>query len=177
MLEKIEVGKDTKECFAEMSKYRKMQDGLGSQMMQLDSPKLQKSMEKFRHRNGKTTFHEITEDNSFKGTLEGIIFSFARAPLDYSLTLEKTHILQFLHNCLRHFTFAPARREICNCFILDLGLVLFGSHLCVTSSGSRDMRGLSGCHKQLENANLNLTAARSEEDKNPRSYCTGLYGL
>ena len=29
MLEKMEVGKDTKECFAEMSKYRKMQDGLG----------------------------------------------------------------------------------------------------------------------------------------------------
>ena len=109
MLEKMEVEKDTKECSTEMSKNRKMQDGLGSQMMQLDSPKLQKSMEKFRHRNGKTTFHEITEDNSFKGTLEGIIFSFARAPLDYSLTLEKTHILQFLHNCLRHFTFAPAR--------------------------------------------------------------------
>ena len=45
MLEKMEVGKDTKECFAEMSKNRKMQDGLGSQMMQLDSPELQKSME------------------------------------------------------------------------------------------------------------------------------------
>ena len=160
-----------------MSAYRKMQDGLGSQMMQLDSPKLQKSMEKFRHRNGKTTFHEITEDNSFKGTLEGIIFSFARAPLDYSLTLEKTYILQFLHRCLRHFTFAPARREICNCFILDLGLVLFGSHLCVMSLGSGATRGGSGCHKQLESANLNLMVARSQEDKNPRSYCTGLYGL
>ena len=109
MLKKMEVGKDSKESFAEMSEYRKMQDGLGSQMMQLDSPKLQKSMEKFRHRNGKTTFHEITEDNSFKGTLEGIIFSFARAPLDYSLTLEKTHILQFLHSRLGYFTFAPAR--------------------------------------------------------------------
>ena len=41
MLEKMEVGKDTKECFTEMSKNRKMQDGLGSQMMQLDSPELQ----------------------------------------------------------------------------------------------------------------------------------------
>ena len=109
MLKKMEMGKNTKECFAEMSKNRKMQDGLGIQIMQLDSPKLNQSMEKFRHRNGKTTFHKITEDNRFKGTLEGIIFSFARAPLDYSLTLEKTHILQFLHNCLRHFTFAPAR--------------------------------------------------------------------
>ena len=33
MLEKMEVGKDTKECFVEMSEYRKMQDGFGSQMM------------------------------------------------------------------------------------------------------------------------------------------------
>ena len=33
MLEKMEVGKDTKEYFAKMSKYRKMQDGLRSQMM------------------------------------------------------------------------------------------------------------------------------------------------
>ena len=49
MLEKMEVGKDTKECFAEMSKYRKMQDGLRSQMMQLDSQELQKSMKKLRH--------------------------------------------------------------------------------------------------------------------------------
>jgi hypothetical protein len=122
-------------------------------------PKITEEHGKIQTQNGKTTCHEIMKDNSFKGTLEEIIFSFTRAPLDYSLTLEKTHILQFLHNCLRHFTFAPARREICNCFILDLGLVLFGSHLCVTSSGSRDMRGVSGCHKQLENANLNLTVA------------------
>ena len=38
-------------------------------------------------------------------------------------------------------------------------------------------RGANGCHRQLGSVNLNLTAARSQEDKNPRSYCTGLYGL
>jgi len=42
----MEVGKDSKECFAKMGEYRKMQDGLRGQMMQLDSPKVQKSMEK-----------------------------------------------------------------------------------------------------------------------------------
>ena len=93
MLEKMEVGKDTKECFTEMSEYRKMQDGLGSQMMQLDSQELKKSMEELRHRNCKTTFHEITERNGFKCTFERIIFSFACAPLDHSLALKKTHIL------------------------------------------------------------------------------------
>ena len=47
MLKKVKMGKNAKECFAEMSKNRKMQNGLGSQMMQLDSPELQKSIEKF----------------------------------------------------------------------------------------------------------------------------------
>ena len=133
MLEKIEVGKDTKECFAEMSKYRKIQDGLGSEMMQLDSPELQKSIEELRHRNCNTAFHKITEHNGFKSTFKRVIFSLTRAPLDHSLTLEKTHILQFLYSCLRHFAFTPARGEIWNCFIFDLGLVLLGSHLSVTS--------------------------------------------
>ena len=40
MLEKVEVGKNFKECFAKMVKYRKMQDGLWGQMMQLDSPEV-----------------------------------------------------------------------------------------------------------------------------------------
>ena len=50
MLEKVKVGKNAKECFAEMSKNGRMQDGLGSEMVQLDFPKLQKSMEELRHR-------------------------------------------------------------------------------------------------------------------------------
>ena len=107
MLEKIEMCKNPKESFAEMSKYRKMQDRLGSEMMQLNS-KLQKSIEEFRNRNGKATFHKITEYNGLKGTFEGVFFSFTCAPLDHSLTLEKTHILQFLHCCLRHFALTPA---------------------------------------------------------------------
>ena len=109
MLEKMEVGKDTKECFAEMGEYRKMQDGLGSQMMQMDSLELQKSIEELRYRKCKTVFHKVTEHNGFKSTFKQVIFSFTCMPLDYGLTLEKTHILQFLHSRLRHFALAPAR--------------------------------------------------------------------
>ena len=133
MLEKMEVGKDAKECFTEMGEYRKMQDGLQGQMMQLDSPEVKKSMEEFRNRHCKTTFHEITEHNGFKSTFEGVIFSFACTPLDHSLTLQKIHSLQFLNNCFRHFTLAPARGEISNFFIFDFGFVLLWSHLSVTS--------------------------------------------
>jgi len=133
MLEKMEVGKDTKECFTEMGEYRKMQDRLRGQMMQLDSPKVKKSMGKLRNRYCKATFHEIAEQNGFKSTFERIIFSFACAPLDHSLTLEKTHSLQFLNSFFGHFTLAPARGEISYFFIFDLGLALLGSHLSVTS--------------------------------------------
>ena len=44
MLTKVKVGKNAKEYFAEMSENRKMQNGLVSQMMQLDSLELQKSI-------------------------------------------------------------------------------------------------------------------------------------
>ena len=114
-----------------------MQDGLWGQMMQLDSPEVKKSMEKFRNRYCKATFHEIAEQNGFKSTFERIILSFAYAPLDHSLTLEKTHSLQFLYNCFRHFAFALAYGKICNLFIFDFGLVLFGSHLSATSYALR----------------------------------------
>ena len=109
MLEKMEVGKDAKEWFIEMGKYRKMQDGLWGQKMQLDSPEVKKSMEKFRNRYCKATFHKITEHNGFKSTFKGVIFSFTHTLLDYGLTLEETHILQFMRSRLRHFTLAPAR--------------------------------------------------------------------
>ena len=80
-----------------MSKNRKMKNGFGSQMMQLDSPELQKSIEKFRYRKCKAMFHKTTEYNSFKGTFHRVIFSFACTPLDHALSLEETHILQFLY--------------------------------------------------------------------------------
>ena len=110
-----------------------MQDGLWGQKMQLDSPEVKKSMEKFRNRYCKATFHKITEHNDFKCTFEGIIFPFACVPLYHSLILEKTNSLQFLYSCFRHFAFAPARGKICNLFIFNFGLVLLGSHLGVTS--------------------------------------------
>jgi hypothetical protein len=68
MLEKMEVGKNSKECFAKIGEYRKMQDGLWGQMMQLDSPELKKGMEKFRDRYCETAFYEITEHDGLKST-------------------------------------------------------------------------------------------------------------
>ena len=130
-------------------------------MMQLDSPKLQKSIEAFWYRNRKTAFHEITKHNSFKSTF-------------HSMTLKKAHILQLLHCCLRHFALTPAGWKIRNCFIFNLGFVFLRSHFNVTSFGSGATRGASGYHRQLGSVNLNLTAARSQ---NPRNYRTGLYGL
>ena len=82
-----------------MSKNRKMQNELRSQMMQLDSPKLQKSIEKFRYGKCKTMFHEIMEYNDLEGTFHGVIFFFPCTPLDHTLSLEETQIFQFSHRC------------------------------------------------------------------------------
>ena len=45
------------------------------------------------------------------------------------------------------------------------------------SLGSGAMREVNGWHEQLGTVNMNLTAARYQEDKNPGSYRMGLYGL
>ena len=138
MLENVKVGKNPKECFAEMSKNRKMQNGLGSQMMQLDSPELQKSMEELRHRNCKTAFHKIMEHNGFKRTFEGIIFPFTCTPLDHSLTLEKTHSLQFLYSAVWDILLLcqPVER-LATSSSSTLDLFFFGAILSVTSYALR----------------------------------------
>ena len=106
-MEKVKMRKNAKECFAEMGKNGKMKNGMRSQMMQLDSPKLQKSIEKFRYRKRKSTFHEVTEYNGLECTFHGVILSFPCTPLDHTLSLEETKILQFLHCCFRHFALVP----------------------------------------------------------------------
>ena len=146
MLEKIEMREDAKECFTKMDEYEKMQDRLWGQMMQLDFPEVKKRMEEFRNRHCKTMFHEIAEHNSFESTFERIIFSFRCMPLNHSLTLEQPHSLQFLHSRFGHLALSPAHGEISNLLDIKLGLVLFGSHLNVTSSnlGLGATRGASG---------------------------------
>ena len=43
--EQIEMGLDAQKCFAKMSKNGKMKDRIGSQMMKLDLPMMQKTSE------------------------------------------------------------------------------------------------------------------------------------
>ena len=102
-------------------------------MIQLDSLELKKSMEEFGNRHCQTAFHEIAKHDGFESTFEWVILSFSCTPLNHSLTLEKPHSLQFLYSCFGHFALAPARGEISNFFVIDLGLALLGSHLSVTS--------------------------------------------
>ena len=47
MLEKMKMRGDAKECFSQMCEYRKMQDRLLGQMMQLDFPVLKEGVEEF----------------------------------------------------------------------------------------------------------------------------------
>ena len=94
-------------------------------------------------------FHKITEHNSLKGTFHRVILLLRQpvdilATLDHALGLEKTHILQFLHQQLGHIAFTPTCGHIGDSFLFNLGFVLFGSHLKVTSLGSGATRGAFG---------------------------------
>ena len=129
----MEMREDAKECFTKMGEYGKMQDRLWGQMMQLDSTEVKKSMEEFRNRHCKTAFHEIAEHDGFQCTFEWVLFPFSRTPQNHILTLEQLHILQFPHSYFEHLALSPARGKISNLLVIDLGLVLLGSHLSVMS--------------------------------------------
>jgi len=73
--------------------------GVG-QMMQLDSPELQKNLEEIQDRDCKTEFHKIMENDGLKSTFVWAVFSFNSTPLDNGLALEQFHILQLLHSGL-----------------------------------------------------------------------------
>ena len=178
MLEKMEMREDAMECFTKMGEYRKMQDWLRGQMMQLDSPELKMGVKEFWDRYCETTFYEIAEHDGFKSTFTWIILSFSGTPLNHSLTLEQAYILQFLHGCFGHFALSPAHGEISNLLDIKLGLALLGSHLSITSSnlGSGATRGANGRWtekvKAWGSSDLKMAAARNQMGKNPRSYCT-----
>ena len=70
-----------------------MENGLWGKMMQLNSPKSQKSVEEIRNRNHKAVFHEITKNDDFKGTFIWAVFSVGRTLLDYGATLQHPHII------------------------------------------------------------------------------------
>ena len=95
--------------------------------------------------------------------------------MDHSLTLDQSHILQFLHGCFGHFALLPARGEIRNFLNVKLGFVLFRSHLSVTSRnlGMWATRGANGKQTEQEKAwgslDLKMAAAGYRQGKNPRS--------
>ena len=133
MLEKMEMWQDAKESFTRMCENGQMKNRLRGQMMQLDSLESQKSMEKIRNRDRKTTFHKIAENDGFKSTFIRAVFSFGRTPLDKGAALEQFHVFQFLHSCLRHLAFLPAGCKIGNFFNFRFGLGFPWGHLGVTS--------------------------------------------
>ena len=102
-------------------------------MMQLDSPEVQKSMEKIFNWNLKTAFYKIAENDCLKSTFVWTVLPLSTMPLDNGAILEHLHILQLLNSCLGHSIFLPSRGEIRSFVDIRLGFILLGSHLNVTS--------------------------------------------
>ena len=87
MLEQMKMRLDADESFTQMCGDGKMKDGLGSQMMQLDSPEFQKSAEEIRSGYGKTTLRKIAEQDDFMCTFVWAVLSLCFTPLDDRPTL------------------------------------------------------------------------------------------
>ena len=136
MLKKVKVGKNTKECFAEMSEIERCKMDWGVRWCNWIPQNCRTA-----YKNSDTGSARPRSTKSWNITVSRVLFSFACPPLDHGLSLEETQILQFLHHWFRHFAFAPTSWKIGNCFIFNLGFVLFGSHLNITSLGSGATKG------------------------------------
>ena len=82
MLEELEMWQDANESFTRMCENGKMENGLWGEMMQLNSPKLQKGLKEIRYGNSKAALHEIAKKDGSMGTFVRAVFSFGRTPLD-----------------------------------------------------------------------------------------------
>ena len=122
-------------------------------------------------------YRKKKEYNGLEGTFLGLIFSFACTPLDHGLSLEETHIFQFLHCWFRHFALASARWKIGNCFVFNFGLVFLGSHLKVTSLRSGATRGAEDVTGSWKMWIWIRRRPEVNRVKTLRSYQTALYGL
>ena len=77
-----------------MGEDRKMQNWLRGEMMELDSPMLEKSMEKIRSLDGKAALNKIVEKNDFVRTFIRLVFALRASPLDDGVGLKKAFVNQ-----------------------------------------------------------------------------------
>ena len=68
-LEKVKMGMDSKENFAQMHKNRNMEDGIRGQMMKLDPPMELQTPQKITNRNSKATLNKGLEQNGLRNLL------------------------------------------------------------------------------------------------------------
>ena len=68
-LEKVKMGMDSKENFAQMHKNRNMEDGIRGQMMKLDPPMELQTPQKITNRNSKAMLNKGLEQNGLRNLL------------------------------------------------------------------------------------------------------------
>ena len=68
-LDKVKMGMDSKENFAQMHKNRNMEDGIRGQMMKLDPPMELQTPQKITNQNSKATLNKGLEQNGLRNLL------------------------------------------------------------------------------------------------------------
>jgi len=113
IMKQIPVRPNTEKCFAEMNKNRNVDNGIGSEVVDLDAIKVLHSMKKFRSGESKTTLHEMLKQNQFINIFIGHRVRSRFTPLTTSFDCSKPSSTslrksEFEHLLLLHSTSTDA---------------------------------------------------------------------
>ena len=127
-MEKIEIGFDAQKSLAKMGKGSNMQYGIGSQMMQLNSQKMQQTPKEIRSRDSQTSLHERPKQDNLIGTFVRFVLTFCRAPLDNSPRLNQTLFNKRCNDGFGQLAFLPSCGQSLDCFLFPLPIGLLWRH-------------------------------------------------
>jgi hypothetical protein len=139
--EKIPMGFDSEESFAEMDEDGNMTNGIRVEVKELKPVEIKKSSEERARGEGQTPFGKMEKCDDFIYIFHGKRFVKRRAPVDKTLVLKQTLRNKFVEIVVGALTVSPLPKRRLRLFLLPILLVgSLGHHFWVRSP--RVARGL-----------------------------------
>jgi hypothetical protein len=150
--EKIPVGFNSEESFAEMDEDGNMANGIRVEVMELKPVEIKKASEERARGEGQTPFGKMVKYDNFVYIFHGKRFAKRRAPVDETFFLEQTLGNKFYEIIVGVLTMSPLPRWRLRLLLLPILLVRsLGHHFLIRSprvarglrrNGRRDLAGL-----------------------------------
>jgi hypothetical protein len=141
--ERIPIGFDSKESFAEMDEDDNMANGIRVEVMELKPVEIKKATKERARGEGQTPFGKIVKCDDFIYIFHRERFAKRGAPVDKTLVLEQTLGDKFFEIVVGALTVSPLPRRRLRLLLLPILFVgSFGRHFWICSP--RVARGLRG---------------------------------